>query len=258
MFIRNETFYSFRKNYPVITWLTAIHLILFLWINLSRITGGLIPLGEWILQNGAGVTGAIQFNGEYWRLITPIFLHEGTQHVLFNSISLILFGPALERMLGKGKFIVVYLGAGIIANIATTLLTGFSYSHIGASGSIFGLFGVYLYMVLYRKDLIDAMNARIISVIAILGIVMTFLTPNVNILGHLFGLIAGAALAPAFLKNARPFTVMEVHRRVPDDEIGFNPDRWKKRRILNGRKASRIVGWIFVALVIIGIISSLF
>ncbi|SFL50389.1 rhomboid family intramembrane serine protease [Salibacterium qingdaonense] len=259
MFIRNETFYSFRKNYPVITCLTAIHLILFLWINLSIITGGLIPFGGWILQNGAGSTGAIRFNGEYWRLFTPIFLHRGIEHVLFNSISLILFGPALERMLGKVKFISVYLSTGIIANIATTLLTGFSYSHIGASGAIFGLFGIYLYMVLYRKDLIDAMNARIIMVITVLGVVMTFLSPNINVLGHLFGLIAGAALAPPFLIKARPFNVMQVRRRVPgDNEVGFNPDRWKKRRILNGRKASRILGWIFAALVIIGILSTLF
>ncbi|MGY4691216.1 rhomboid family intramembrane serine protease [Salibacterium sp. K-3] len=261
MFIRNETFYSFRKNYPIVTWLTVIHLVLFLWINLSILTGGLIPFGKFILRAGAGNTGAIEYYGEYWRLLTPIFLHQGVQHVMFNSISLILFGPALEKMLGTVKFPAVYFTAGILANVGTFYMTlnNPMYSHIGASGAIFGLFGVYLYMVLYRKDLIDAMNARIITIIVILGVIMTFLTPNINILGHLFGLIAGAALAPPALKNARPFQMMQVRPRVfHDNEVSFNPNRWNKRRFFNGRKAGRFVGWAFVILVIIGILSTLF
>ncbi|WP_026702718.1 rhomboid family intramembrane serine protease [Salibacterium aidingense] len=256
MFIRNETFYSYRKNYPVITTLTIIHLILFLWINLSYLTGGAIPFGRLILHLGLGNTGAIA-DGEFWRLITPIFLHEGMRHVLFNSISLILFGPALEKMLGTVKFLTVYLGAGVLANIGTFFLTSPMYSHLGASGAIFGLFGVYLYMVLYRKDLIDAMNAQIISIILILGVVMTFLNPQINILGHLFGLIAGAAVAPPILKNAKPF-YMQAGPPVSKGEAAFNPNRWQKRRIFTGRGLARAVGWVFVVLVIIGILSNLF
>ncbi|RSL29427.1 rhomboid family intramembrane serine protease [Salibacterium salarium] len=256
MFIRNETFYSYRKNYPIITGVIAIHLVLFLWYNLTIFTDGLIPFGRTIFYLGIGNTGFIT-DGQYWRLITPIFLHQEMSHVLFNSISLILFGPALEKMLGHTKFISTYLTAGILANIGTYFLTGPGYSHLGASGAIFGLFGVYLYMVLNRKDLIDAMNAQLISIILILGVVMTFLNPGINILGHLFGLIAGAALAPLVLWNARPFYVQT--RTVPDDRnISFNPDRWRKRRIFSGRRAARFAGWAFVILVILGILSRLF
>ncbi|RSL29638.1 rhomboid family intramembrane serine protease [Salibacterium salarium] len=257
MFIRNETFYSYRKNYPIITGLIVIHVVLFLWVNLSRYTGGLIPFGWTIFQLGVGQTGLIA-SGEFWRLVTPIFLHEGMSHVLFNSISLILFGPALEKMLGTTKFITVYLASGILANIGTFFLTGPYYSHIGASGAIFGLFGVYLYMVLNRKDLIDSVNAQLISIILVLGVVMTFLNPGINILGHLFGLISGAAIAPLVLFNARPFHMQPRRPASSGGGVAFNPNRWQKRRIFSGKRAARYVGWAFVILVIIGIISRLF
>ncbi|WP_158738588.1 rhomboid family intramembrane serine protease [Alteribacillus sp. YIM 98480] len=256
MFIRNETFYSFRKNYPIISGLIVIHFLLFLWINLSLWTNGLIPLGRTVLQWGVGNNGAVAA-GEYWRLITPIFLHQGTGHVLFNSFSLILFGPALEKMLGKPKFITVYLATGILANIATFLLTGPFYTHLGASGAIFGLFGVYLYMVINRKDLIDAANAQIITVILVIGVIMTFINPGINIIAHLFGLIAGAVIAPLFLKKARPF-YMHTFEPAKNGEVTFNPNRWRKRRIMPTRTIFRFIGWIFLFLVIAGIISRLF
>ncbi|MFB4165171.1 rhomboid family intramembrane serine protease [Alteribacillus sp. JSM 102045] len=256
MFIRNETFYSFRKNYPIITGLIIIHFLLFLWMNLSYWTNGLIPFGIAVFQLGVGNNASVAA-GEYWRLISPIFLHRDMGHVLFNSFSLILFGPALEKMLGKPKFITVYLTTGILANIATFLLTGPFYTHLGASGAIFGLFGVYLYMVINRKDLIDAANAQIITVILVIGVIMTFINPGINIIAHLFGLIAGAVMAPLFLKNARPF-YMYPRASVGEGEITFNPNRWKRRRFLPPRTIFRFVGWAFLILVIVGIISRLF
>ncbi|WP_240377427.1 rhomboid family intramembrane serine protease [Bacillus piscicola] len=253
MFIRNETFYSFRKNYPIITTLVFIHLVLFLWINLSRWSGGLVPFGSFLLEAGIGNNNAVA-HGQYWRLLTPIFLHIGAAHVLFNSFSLILFGPALERMLGKVKFIIIYAGTGVLANIATFLLTGPYYTHLGASGAIFGLFGVYLYMIVFRKDLIDAANAQIITVILILGVVMTFLNPGINISAHIFGLISGALLAPLFVKNAVPFHITAPAR---DRGVSFDPNRWKKRRYLSSQRVLRLIGWAFLLLVIIGILSRL-
>ena len=81
-------------------------------------------------------------------------MHSGFTHVLFNSFSLILFGPGLERILGKFKFIAIYLITGVSANIATLLIEPVTYIHVGASGSIFGLFGMYISITLYRKHLL--------------------------------------------------------------------------------------------------------
>src|SRR5699024_9275451 len=98
----------------------------------TRRSSDLTPLGNLIRDWGMGVNFYIS-QGEYWRLITSIFLHAGLMHVLFNSFALVLFGPALEQMLGKLKFIATFLGAGLIGNLATFLLGPALYSHVGAS-----------------------------------------------------------------------------------------------------------------------------
>ncbi|WP_096202002.1 rhomboid family intramembrane serine protease [Bacillus sp. FJAT-45350] len=247
MFIRNENFYTFRRNYPVVTTLVAIHLIIFLWMNILPGLGG-----NWIYQNGVGFNPAVA-QGEYWRLLTPVFMHVGIGHVLFNSFSLVLFGPALERMIGSVKFTIVYLLSGIIANIATYYLGGLTYPpHLGASGAIFGLFGVYLYMVLNKKELIDQGNSQVVMTIMVIGLVMTFVNTNINIFAHLFGLLGGAALAPIFLMKAKPYSYYS-HVHDPD-EVTFNPNRWKRRRRMNPQTTQKII-WIgFGILVAVGLI----
>lgn len=196
MFTRTESFQTFIRLYPVVSIIAAIHVGIWLFFQLP-----LTPIV--ILFNLLGGYNMGIADGEYWRLITPIFLHASFGHVLFNTISLILFAPALERMLKKIKFIFVYLGSGIIANIATFLIEPLQYTHVGASGAIFGLFGVYLFIVYFRKGLIDQANSQIIISILVIGLVMTFVNSNINIMAHLFGLVGGAILAPLVVKKGR-------------------------------------------------------
>ena len=250
MFVRNEDFRSFIRYYPIISILIGIHILLFVLVNLFGMYS--------ILRLGVGYNRAIEI-GEYWRLVTPIFLHGGFAHVLFNSFSLYLFGPALEQMLGKTKFLVGYFGAGIIANIATFYLQDSNFSHVGASGAIFGLFGIYFYMAFYRKELIDQANSQLILMILGIGLVMTFVSPNINILGHLFGFIGGAALAPILLIGARPFInrgIIRVRRTADSGEIRFKPNRWHRRKIRTGSgRGGKILWGIFIFLVVIGFVA---
>ncbi len=139
-------------------------------------------------------------NGEYWRLITPIFIHVAFAHVLFNSFSLILFGPALERALGKGLFIIAYIGSGIGANIATLMIKPPYYTHIGASGAIFGLFGIYLAVLLFNKHAMPFYGKQVILPMVAISVIMTFFSPNVNIIGHLFGLASGFIIGRIILQ----------------------------------------------------------
>src|SRR5690625_5355003 len=86
------------------------------------------------------------------------------------------------------KFISIYLITGNIGNIGTFIVDIQSITpHLGASGAIYGLFGVYIYIILFRKDLISKSDSQIIITILVLGLVMTFLRSNINISAHLFG-----------------------------------------------------------------------
>lgn len=188
MFVRTESFSQFIRLYPIVSIIVLIHLLLF--------SVALVPfLPEiWVYEHLAGINLYI-FNGEWWRLVTPIFVHLGFAHLLFNSFSLILFAPPLERMLGKFKFTIIYLTCGIAANVATYFLKPLTYNHVGASGAIFGLFGIYVGMTLFHKHLISTQNKQVIIPIVVIGLVMTFFQANINITAHLFGLLSGLVIS---------------------------------------------------------------
>lgn len=253
MFVRYErSIKEFYEAYPVVTILVAINLILWLLINFLR-----IPFAVELYHWGAGHNYSISQYGEYWRFFTPIFLHAGLMHALFNSFALVLFGPALELMLGKVKFLIGYLVAGIIGNIGTYLIDPMSHTvHIGASGAIYGLFGLYIFMVVFRKSLIDSVNAQIVVTIFLIGLVLTFIRPGINIYAHLFGFIGGFALGPIILNRVRPYGMYHYIRSSDpnDSSIRFNPNRWKKRRLFR-RLSKKQIGWtLLIILVLIGIV----
>jgi rhomboid protease GluP len=193
MFTRTENFREFIRYYPIISIIIAIHLVLYLFTVLPFFPN------YWFFANFSGVNLYIM-EGEFWRLLTPIFMHSDFTHVLFNSFSLILFGPALERLLGKAKFLFIYLTSGIIANIATLILEPLTYTHVGSSGSIFGLFGFYISILVFRKNTLSQQNSQIILIICALSLIMTFIQPNINITAHIFGLVGG------FILGAIPYS----------------------------------------------------
>lgn len=202
MFFRTERSISeFIKLYPIVSSLALINLSLWLMINFLK-----LPFGLKLYDLGIGHNLTVLLLDEYWRLFTPIFLHADFGHVIFNTFALILFGPALEKMIGSFKFTLVYLLTGVIGNVGTFFMDMHSITpHLGASGAIYGLVGVYIYMVFLRKDLISQSDGQIIKTIFVLGIVMSIIRPNINISAHLFGFLGGFILAPLFLRKAKSY-----------------------------------------------------
>ncbi|MGR3766575.1 rhomboid family intramembrane serine protease [Rossellomorea sp. NS-SX7] len=184
MFVRTESFPQFLRLYPVISLIVFIHIVLFLVSSLP-----IFPQ-RWVYEQLAGVNLFIK-EGDWWRLVTPIFVHLGFAHLLFNSFSLVLFGPPLENYLGKIRFTLLYLASGIFANIITYLIKPLTYSHVGASGAIFGLFGFYIAMIVLKKQFITRESRQIILPIVVIGVVMTFMQSGINITAHIFGLLGG-------------------------------------------------------------------
>jgi len=248
MFIRQErSLKEFFTFYPVISVIVIVNFVLWYLTDVSDST-----IGTLILNIGIG-NNLLIHEGEYWRILTPVFLHSGLRHVLFNSFALVIFGPALEQMLGKVKFISLYLMAGVAGNVATFIFGPEIYFHLGASGAVYGLFGVYLYMIVARKDLIDQGSQQIVIIITLLGFIMTVLRPNINIYAHLFGYVSGLILAPVFLSKAKPYSIWRSHYKAStrDDKqtIKFDPQRWQKKRIPTQLKKN--IFWIVLGILII-------
>ncbi|PRO65902.1 rhomboid family intramembrane serine protease [Alkalicoccus urumqiensis] len=224
MFLRNERFSEYIRFYPIVSWLIAINLFIYVWTGFFPFLGG-----QEIQLLGIGNNIAVLVYDEWWRLLTPIFLHATIMHVAFNSFALFLFGPALETLLGRFQFLLFYLGTGVFANVVYLFLGDPRISHLGASGAVYGLLGMYLYMAAVRKDLISRVNAQTITIIIIIGVIMTFINPGINIIAHLFGMIAGAAVSPLLLRRKTPSDTYRSASRPAEDEIGFDPDRWRKK-----------------------------
>jgi membrane associated rhomboid family serine protease len=118
-----------------------------------------------------------------------MFLHFGILHIASNMYVLFLVGPALERALGRTRFVALYLVAGFGGSVASFLLSGPNEVAAGASGAIFGLFGAYY--VVARK--MGGETGAIIGTIVV-NLFISVAIPNIDIRAHIGGLIVGAIL----------------------------------------------------------------
>ncbi|MDR6225244.1 rhomboid family intramembrane serine protease [Desmospora profundinema] len=186
-------FRRFRSYFPVVTTILLIQTVLML---LMTVSGG--SENQRVLIQFGALETTLLTAGEWWRLITPIFLHIGWMHFLFNSFALYLLGPQLEWLFGRFYFIVLYLLTGIMGNLATVYL-GTAGISAGASGAIYGLFGVYLYLILFRRGSMDPNTGKGFMALVGINILFSLIVPNINLIAHLGGLFAGMLLAGPLL-----------------------------------------------------------
>lgn len=158
------------------------------------ITGGFT--GENLARFGAIWPPYIFEFGEWWRLITAAFLHGSIIHFAGNVvIGLLTLSSSLERLLGSKKFSFIYFGSLILASISVLYLGGEYTLTIGASGAIFGVLGCYLYIMIYRKDMLSAQDIRSIGSLIAINLLFTLLFPGISIWGHFGGIVSGLLLS---------------------------------------------------------------
>jgi rhomboid protease GluP len=145
------------------------------------------------------------YEGEWWRFITPIFLHIGFLHLAMNTLALYFLGPAVEKIFGNTRFLFIYLFAGISGVIASFIFS--PNISAGASGAIFGCFGALLYFALiYPKLFFRTIGPSVIPVL-IFNLIFGFTVSIIDNAGHLGGL-AGGFLAAGILhfpREKKPF-----------------------------------------------------
>ena len=139
------------------------------------------------------LTDAVPGGTDFWRWVSSMFLHFGFGHFFFNSFSIFIFSPPLERLLGHVKFFLLYIGSGLVGNLFTVMFMS-KYISAGASGAAYGLLGAYLFMLVHMRHVLDYSSRKTVQTFLVLGLIYSILFPRINLLAHLGGLIGGYVL----------------------------------------------------------------
>jgi len=130
--------------------------------------------------------------GQFWRIFTTTLLHASFTHILFNMWALYVLGPQVERGVGSKAFLALYLASAGMGGVAAQLLTPGIFSAVGASGAVFGLFGVWLNLAVRRRN--TAWGRSLLSqlgFILLINAALPIIFPRISWQAHLGGFIAG-------------------------------------------------------------------
>jgi rhomboid protease GluP len=161
---------------------------------------------------GALEPWAIRFGGEYWRMLTSLFLHYGPLHLIVNLYALFVIGPGLERIIGSVRFALYYMLAGLGSSAGVLLLRLSDLSRpeqlVGASGCVMGIVGVWAgYLVRHRHEPFAGRRLWNIVLIVLIQTAFDLSTPQISMTAHLGGLVTGVILglliAPRRVPNCR-------------------------------------------------------
>jgi membrane associated rhomboid family serine protease len=176
-----------RGDGPPVSALMAI-LVSTIAISFVAMSGGGEPIFTALQLDKVAVAA-----GEWWRLLSVTLLHAGLLHLGFNMYALYLTGPIVERQYGSRWFVLLYLLCAAGGSVATYAV-GDGRLAVGASGAIFGLFGVLIAATRTHRPVLDR-NARMIipqlGSIVLINLVLGFVIPGIDNLAHLGGLVTG-------------------------------------------------------------------
>ena len=139
---------------------------------------------------------------EIWRFVTPVFTHAQLWHLVANLFSLIYLGSLVEKYLTKTEYLSIYLGTGIISEIATTIAYSLFRPEtvgFGASGAIYGLMGFIITTIVDDKK--DRLKILIVVIISAIGV--NLFIPNIGNVAHFAGLISGLVFGFIFMKYCK-------------------------------------------------------
>lgn len=145
-----------------------------------------------LLRWGANYGPAVVLGGQYWRLVTAMFLHAGLAHLVMNSLVLVHMGRLVEAMFGSWRFTFIYFVAGISGSVLSLLFGSFSRPSVGASGALFGLFGAMVYFRIADPRSWRIPWGQLLWPIA-LNLAIGLVVPNIDNWAHVGGLVGGFA-----------------------------------------------------------------
>jgi membrane associated rhomboid family serine protease len=173
----------------VATAIIAVNIAVFVIDAVLRASGGSPSL----LAAGAMIPVLVA-QGEWYRLVTAMFLHIGLFHLLLNCFAIYVFGGLVEQALGSARFLAIYLATGFAGSAASFAFGDPARAAVGASGAVFGLLGAWLVFNLRRRSLMLG-RANVQWALMLIGINLVFglIIPRIDWLAHAGGLVAGVA-----------------------------------------------------------------
>lgn len=173
--------------------LIALNVLFFLYLEIT----GSSENAYFMYTKGAMSAPAVLENGEYYRLLTAMFMHFGIRHIMNNMLVLFVLGDNLERALGHVKYLIFYLLCGIGSNWVSMMAhpTDTMTVSAGASGAIFGVVGGLLYVVTANKGRLEDLSTRQLVIMIFFSLYLGYTSTGVDNTAHLSGLVIGIVLA---------------------------------------------------------------
>lgn len=198
--IEDKELEKYFNKKPYITYvLLGINVIVFVILNL------IINNEEVLLE--FSISKSSLLNGEFYKLITYMFIHGNEIHLLFNMLFLLMFGSKLENLLGRIKYIILYILSGIIGGLFICLFDGAS--TVGASAALYGILTSLLFIAFINKDIMKIFLTKTLLPILIYGLIESVLFTGVSFYGHLGGSLFGILFIFFTGKNKYKLQFME-------------------------------------------------
>ncbi len=182
----------YKRITPANTVLVFINILIFALVQLSG------QIGELLFMNGVMEWKSICLDGEYYRIVTCMFLHFGISHLFGNMVFLFLIGSYLERVVGTMKYLILYFGSGIGSSLISLYYYQYQDANVisaGASGALFGIVGALLYIIICNKGRLEEISWRSFLLMVIGTISVGFFADGVDNAAHVGGLVAGFLIA---------------------------------------------------------------
>jgi membrane associated rhomboid family serine protease len=180
--------------------LIALNVAMFVVTAVSAVTTGHSPLDNSqspVFDALSQWPYGVSLFGEWWRVFTGAFLHIGPLHLAMNMLAVLVFGSELERQLGRLRFLALYLLSALGGAAAIQLFADPRVPVAGASTAIYGLLGAFAVLMIARRE-----NLRGLLTLLAINAFISFL-PGISLLGHLGGLVTGAAVTGILLVTRR-------------------------------------------------------
>lgn len=183
------------KKLPICTIaIAAVNVLVFLGLSFM----GMTEDSTFMMEHGAMYVPYLMNGERYYTLITSMFLHFGFSHLMNNMVMLLVIGYSLEPEIGKIRFLLIYLGSGLMGNLVSAWFDVSQGSYAvsaGASGAIFGIVGALLYVAIRNHGRVGEISTRGLVLMAGLSLYYGFTAQGVDNAAHIGGLVSGFLLA---------------------------------------------------------------